>query len=327
MQAEIFNNASILEDLPHGKHELCPVLCEEPWVSDPRHQTSAGADCDFSAGSCQEDSNSLPRSLSPTFDSYSSPGPYDEFINSPPRSLPPRFPTLELPPPSPQPSTQSSNTDTFSSTSPSPPVEAYLLRCDQCQLEFPSVYFILRHVEERHRVTGSPYWPCLEPSCGLRFKHGKDLCRHLEDQHLDIKYTCACGHRARLDKHLRHVRDFEHKCQPVGPYICRCGAKTDSDTPTSLDDHLRHVREVIFTCSCGQRNNVADHLNHLDYQQCRGGSSYVCRCGNTTNSHTTTGLEEHRRHIEEDCPHGTSCGPSGKPRKRGRPRKMNNEST
>lgn len=277
-----------------------------PWLQNPRHQTSARANCDFSAGSLQDGSNSSLNSLTTAVDSQSSSNLFDKFINYPPPSSARRL-TSELPTPSPPPSSQ--------------------LHCSKCQLWLPSANKTLEHVAESHRLAGSGPWPCLEPKCGLSFKSDKDLRRHLVDIHLGIKYTCSCGRRNRRDKHLSHIQDTTRLCKPLGPYICGCGAATDSNRPTALNDHLRHVTEAVFTCSCGQRHNVADHLRHLHRQQCRSGMPYICHCGKTTDSHTETGLEEHRHHIEENCLHGPSCAPDGQPRKRGRPRKMNNEST
>lgn len=280
-------------------------MCQGSSVSDLRHQTSAGADYDFSAGLFQHGPNSSHDSLSAVLDSQSVSNLFDEFIIYPSRSST-RSSTLELPSPSPQPSSKQ-------------------LNCSQCQRQFSSVNLTLQHVAEGHLLAGSQSWPCVEPNCRLSFKYSKDLRRHLMYRHLGLRYTCSCGCGARLDKHMSHIRDPERKCKPVGPYICECGVTTDSNAPTGLSDHLRHIKMVLFTCSCGQRHRVADHLNHLDHVQCRRGSPYICHCGKKTDSHTERGREEHRRHVEEECPHGPSYGLNGQPRKRGRPRKISNE--
>lgn len=167
----------------------------------------------------------------------------------------------------------------------------------------------------------------MQPNCLTKFRTDKDLRRHLMDIHLGIKYICSCGRRDRRDKHLSHIHDAAYKCRLLGPYFCGCGTATDSNGPTALSDHLKHVTEAFFTCSCRQKHLVADHLSHLQHHQCRRGAAYICHCGKKTDSHTETGLEDHRRHIEEFCLHGPSYGLDGQPRKRGRPRKMNHEST
>lgn len=303
---ELYNDAAIPGDFLHGTSEQCPSLCEGLWVSNPRLQKSTGADCDFSAGYFQDGQDSFLSSLNAAIDSKSYLDIFDEFINYPPRSST-RSPTVELPSPRPQPSPSQ-------------------LQCRKCQQEFPSVKKALQHVAETHRLADSGHWRCVEPKCDRSFISDKDLCRHLRDVHLDLKYACSCGIRQRRDHHMPHIQDSGRRCKPIGPYICVCGTRTDSDTPTGLGDHLKHVTDVLFTCSCGQRHAVADHLSHLQHHQCRRGSFYICHCGKRTDSHTDTGLEEHRHHVEEYCPHGPSYGLNGQPRKRGRPRKMNDES-
>lgn len=305
LPVESYNNAAIEEDPPHGTSEKCPGLCEGLSVSDLRHQTSAGADCDFSAGYFQDGPNSSHDSLSTDVDSQSLSKLFDEFIIYPPPSSTCSS-TFELPSPDPQPSSSQ-------------------LHCSECQREFPSVNRALQHIAETHRLAGSQPWPCVEPNCGLSFRYEKDLRRHLVYRHLGLRYTCACGRRARLDKHMQHISDPERNCKSVGPYTCECGAKTDSRSPSDLSDHLRHIKVVRFTCSCGQRHPVAEHLNHLHHLQCRRESPYICHCGKITNSHTERGRDEHRRHVEEECPHGPSYSLNGQPRQRGRPRKMRNE--
>lgn len=306
---EIYNDAAIPEDedLLHGTSEQCPGLCEGSCSSYPRHQTSAWTDFDFSARSFQGGSNSSPKSLSAVVDSQTSSDLFDKFINYPPQSST-RLPTTELPSPSPQ-------------SSP------HKLHCKKCQRAFSSLNSTLQHIAGRHRLAGSGHWPCVEPNCDLSFVSDKDLRRHLMDIHLDIKYTCSCGRRLRRDKHLLHIQDAPRKCKAVGPYMCVCGAGSNSNRPTALSDHLKHITEAFFTCSCGQRHHVTDHLTHIQHQQCRHGAPYICHCGRMTESHTETGLEDHRHHVEEFCLHGPSYGLDGQPRKRGRPRKMNNEST
>lgn len=304
---EIYNDATTPGDLPHGISKQCPDLCEGPWGPYQRHQTSAGTDGDSSAVSFQGGPNSSPNSLSAAVDSQSFSDLFNEFINYPPQSSS-RMPTAEKPSPSPQPS-------------------SHQLCCKKCQQLFPSLNSTLQHIAGRHRLAGSGHWPCVEPNCSLRFVSDKDLRRHLMDIHLDIKYTCRCGSRHRRDKHLLHLQDATRKCKSVGPYICGCGAATNRNGPTALSDHLKHITEALFTCSCGQRHHVTDHLTHLQHQQCRHEAPYICHCGRKTDSHTETGLEDHRHHVEERCLHGPSCGLDGQPRKRGRPRKMKNEST
>lgn len=302
---EIYNDAAIPE-LSHGTSQQCPGLCEGSWGSCPRHQSSAKADIDFSVGYFQGGPNSSLNSLNAAVDSQSS---YDlfEFINDSSQPSTP-LPTTELSSPSPQPS----------------PCQ---LHCKKCQRAFHSLNSTLRHIAGRHRLVGARQWPCVEPHCDMRFVSDKDLRRHLMDQHLDIKYTCPCGLRRRRDKHLLHLQDETRKCKSVGPYICGCGTSTNGNGPAALSDHLKHITEAIFTCSCGQRHHVTDHLTHLQHQQCRRGAPYICHCGRKADSHTETGLEDHRHHVEERCLHGPSYGFDGQPRKRGRSRKMNNEST
>lgn len=310
---ELYNNAAIAEDLPHGISEQCPALCEGLWVSDPQYQASAEANCDFSAGSFQHGINSSPNQLSAVVDSQSPSNPFDEFINYPPQSL-----TRSL---------------TWTQPSPSPVPQSNPLHCSKCQQKLPNVNTVLRHVAEKHLPAGRPLragrprWPCVAPNCDLDFISDKDLRRHLMDIHLGIKYTCSCGRRNRRDNHLAHIQDPLRKCKSVGPYICVCGATADSNAPIGLGGHLKHVTEAYFTCSCGQRQRSTDHLRHLYHERCSRGTPYVCHCGKKTDSHTDTGLGEHRRHVEEDCPHGPSHGLDGQPRKRGRPPKTNNEST
>lgn len=293
---ELLNDAAIPGDLPHGTSEQCLGLCEGSWVSDLPQQTSAGDECDFSARFSKDCSNSFPSSLGAAVDSRSSSDLFDEFIN---------YPLL--------------------SASPQPLTEQF--HCKTCHRAFPSVNSTLQHIAASHQLAESKNWPCLEPNCGLRFASDKDLRRHLVDIHLGIKYTCSCGRRHRRDKHLSHIRDGMRKCNSLGPYICGCGAATDSDGPTAFDDHLKHLTEIFFTCSCRQRHHVTEHLRHLEYHQCMNGAPYICHCGRKTDSNTETGLEDHRHHVEDYCLHGPSYGIDGQPRKRGRPRKINSEST
>lgn len=305
---ELYNNAAITDGLLHGTSEQCLDLRGRlSWAGSPGRRTSVRADSDFSAGSFWGGLNSSLGSLGADVDSQYFPNPFDEFINYPPQT-PTRLPSSE----------KSSTSSQRSSSQ---------LRCSRCQRDFAGIKKALEHVAGTHRLADSGPWPCVEPNCGLRFSSDKDLCRHLIDIHLDIKYTCSCGLRHRRDKHLQHIRDPNRACKSIGPYICGCGATTVSNSPSAIGQHIKHVTEAMFTCCCGQYHHITDHLRHLQYQQCRGAAPYICHCGKMTASYAETGLEEHRHHVEDYCLHGPSTGLVGQPRKRGRPRKEKYEST
>lgn len=250
--------------------------------------------------------NSSLNSFSAAIDSLPSSEILDEFINYPDESST-QPATTKIPPPSSKPF-----------TSP--------LHCKQCQRAFPSVSSIMQHIAGWHRLADSEQWPCTHSDCLRTFRSDKDLRRHLMDIHLGIKYTCSCARRDRRDKHLSHIHDAVRKCRSLGPYICGCGKATDRNGPNALSDHVKHITEAIFTCSCRQKHRLAEHLSHLQHHQCKRGASYICHCGNKTDSHTDTGLEDHRRHVQEACLHGPSYSLDGQRRQRGRPRKMIYES-
>lgn len=305
---ELYNNTAIPDDLLHGTSEQCLDLCGRlSWAPGPRLQKPVGADSGFRAGSFWDGLNSSLGSLSADVDSQYFSNLFDKFVNYPPKTST-RLPTFE----------QQSTSSQHSSSQ---------LRCSKCQRDFSGIKKTLEHVAGTHLLAELRPWPCVEPTCGLRFSSDKDLCRHLIDIHLGIKYTCSCGLRHRRDKHLQHIQDPNRTCKSIGPYTCGCGATTVSNRPNAVSEHIKHVTEAVFTCCCGQSHHLKDHLRHLRHQHCRGAEPYICHCGKVTASYAETGLEEHRHHVEECCLHGPSTGLVGQPRKRGRPRKEKDEST
>lgn len=234
----IFNkNAANLEDCAYGTSELFPVSCGgkalDQWSGQP-FQTPAGNDCDFSSVSSRDGTSPSSRLLDAIVDSYSS-SIFSGSVNSPSRS--PRQSADSAPTcPNSQQATQSSSPSTFSSASPSPSTGPRSVHCRQCQVSFIDVEPALEHVAANHRGRASR-WPCTDSDCSKDFANKKDLQRHLEEsQHLDIKFTCACGQVDRRDKHITHIR----ACQRtrVGFYICRCENKIDI-----LEEHQTHVRD------------------------------------------------------------------------------------
>lgn len=205
------------------------------WSGQP-FQTPAGDDRDFSALSSRDGTNPSSRLLDAIVDSYSS-SIFPGSVNSPPRS-PPRSVDSAPTCPVSQQATQSSSSspNTFSSASPSPSTGPRSVHCRPCQVSFIDVEPALEHVAANHRDRGSR-WPCAESVCTKDFANKKDLQRHLEEsQHLDIKFTCACGQVDRRDKHISHIK----ACQRtrVGFYTCRCENKIDV-----LEEHQAHVRD------------------------------------------------------------------------------------
>lgn len=212
--------------------DLCEWQPLDGWSSQASY-SSARNNCDFNTISSQDGPNSSSRPLDADAGSYSSPSSPKsiKFPPSPTRLLVPGSPW-----PVPQQAAQSFPPAPFSSASPSPPTKLRVVHCGQCQVVFNDVQSALKHVTDRHRDTGHSHWPCIVPNCGNQFRHEKDLRRHLDDQHLDIKYTCSCGHRARRDKHKSHIK----VCQTEGNgfYTCQCG-----NTTRGLNGHLLHIEE------------------------------------------------------------------------------------
>ena len=159
-----------------------------------------------------------------------------------------------------------------------PPKPAKILPCEHCDMTFPLVRELKRHIQTVHKAKQ----PIVCIHCNTVCRSQKTLITHLKAVHNDfengLKFSCAvCGKRFLK---LSSLEDHQVRHDNVKHFACmycpkRCAIKQD------LDRHLRsHSGEASLVCQYCSREFVhrTTYISHV--RRHMGERPYHCRpCG------------------------------------------------